>query len=339
MTSKTSTPDIDFPFVFNDRGRDVLERFGQYTFEDVTNPKLVKLVHEIQNYWYDTFRPALTSFACETVGGEPNSADTASLMIALAGAGIGVHDDIIDASTTKHTRKTILENHSKDEALIVGDLFIVKGLTLGRNLLRDTLDPIIAVQVIALLDQFFTQLCEGELMEISYRNTIETSLNEYNNTLWKLGCCLEACTRIGGLMGGGSQTDVDALGNYGGHLGFVVRLAEEVKDTFNMGGNLAHRLQYESVPLPIIYAANVNQKHNKELEMMLEKQSFTLLESMRILKLCYESGAFAYVQKVVDKSVKCGLHALNNIETGGKASAESAKQVLALVLKTTFPII
>ena len=93
--------------VINERGQKILERFGQVAVSGVNNPELLSILEEVKGYWRDVSRPALTSFSCEAVGGQPEMADDAGLMFTLASAGIGIHDDIIDKSPNKHFRMTI----------------------------------------------------------------------------------------------------------------------------------------------------------------------------------------------------------------------------------------
>ncbi len=70
----------------------------------------------------------MTVYSCEAVGGRVSMAKEAGLMITLTAAGMGIHDDIIDKSQNKHFRETILGLHEIDNALLVGDLLLIKGL-------------------------------------------------------------------------------------------------------------------------------------------------------------------------------------------------------------------
>ena len=100
-------------------------------------------------------------------------------------------------------------------------------------------------------------------MEIYCRKNINIDLQYYNKAMWKLGCDLELCTRIGAIIGNGMQREIDLLGEYGANLGYILRLSEDIKDTLNKFGNLPHRLQHESVPLPLLLASKCSD-NNKD---------------------------------------------------------------------------
>ena len=88
----------------------ILERtfskFRQVSVSGVTNSDLLTVLQNVNDYWKDPLRPALTSLSCEAVGGTFELATDASVMFALVSAGFGIHDDIIDKTSIKHFRKT-----------------------------------------------------------------------------------------------------------------------------------------------------------------------------------------------------------------------------------------
>ncbi len=127
--------------LMRERGLKVLEKFEQVIFSGVEHSELLSILRDLKDLWRDVYRPALTSFSCEAVGGKPEAAITVSLMITLGGAGLGIHDDIIDRSSTKHFRRRILGLHGPDNALIVGDLLIGKILTAIQEIIRETNQP------------------------------------------------------------------------------------------------------------------------------------------------------------------------------------------------------
>jgi len=331
MHKDNNLPQIELHNLFADRGLKVIEKFGQILFIDINDSKLLSILENVKKYWKDTYRPSLTSFSCEAVGGDPEATITASLMISLAGAGIGIHDDIIDKSLIKHFRRTLVGLYTPEEALVVGDLLIVKALTLTQLLISEVNDQKKASDVIKTLEHYFFTMCAGELMEISFRKNLEVELEYYINAIWKLGSDVEVCTRIGALLGNGSKSEIEALSNYGRHLGYIVRLAEDVKDTLNFEGNLAHRLRYESVPLPILYAAKDTREKFYEIKKIIESSSISTSGIKRLLDLCFETEAFTYVQDVANKTVIDGIRELN------KLKPSVAKKILTFLIERTYP--
>ena len=96
----------DLNVAIEERSKKILERFEHVILSGVKNSKLVAILEDVKSYWSspkspyrDLIRPALVSFSCEAVGGEPELANDAGLMFTLASSGFGIHDDILDRST------------------------------------------------------------------------------------------------------------------------------------------------------------------------------------------------------------------------------------------------
>ena len=167
-------------------------------------------------------------------------------------------------------------------------------------------------------------------MENSWRKNVETELDFCHQVLWKFGSDGEACTRLGALVGNGTEKEVEALGEFGRRLCYVFRLADEVKDALNLGGSLLRRLEYESVPLPLLYAAKVSKENSVKLKSILEG-SITSADIKTLLDLCFETEAFNYVHGIAQKNVEEGIRMLHTLKPS------KARAVLTLMIKETFP--
>jgi len=330
MLKDRAHTDKELTALIQERGLNVLEKFKRVIFPGVEHSKLLSSLEDVKSYWKDAYRPALTSFSCEAVGGKPEDAITVSIMITLAGAGIGIHDDLIDKSLTKHFRRTILKLHGFDHALLTGDLLIVKALTTVRDILKEV-SPSKVSDVIETYEYFLFNICDGECMDISCRKNIDTDIEYYHRALWKLGADAEACTKLGAILGDGSKREVEALREYGRQIGYLFRLAGDVKDTLNLEGNLPVRLQNESIPLPILYASKVSKEKYFNVKSILKEESITPLDVKRLLDLCFETEAFIYVQNIAKKIVKEGIEKLNILKSS------KARSALILMIDKAFP--
>ena len=332
LLGKTMSGDGDFSSedltaLIKKRSQRVLRKFGLAAVSGVSDPQLLSILHDVKAYWKDTFRPALTSFCCEAVGGKPEAADIVGLMITVVGAGLGIHDDIIDKSLNKHFRMTILGLHGPDDALLVGDLLIIKSWATIGGMLRKTCQPKKIANVIEAYESFFIELCEGEFMEISCRQNLDTELEYYQKILWKSTADTEACARLGAILGDGSENEIQALAEFGRRLGFTFRLADDVKDSLNIEGNLPHRLEHESVPLPILYAAKSSREKFLKINSLLEKSPITPLDVGEFLRCCFETEAFTYVHKIAKQNAREASKKLSLLRPS------TARNVLSLMNK------
>ncbi len=311
----------------NERGQRILQKFKQVAVSGISDPKLVLVLEDVKAYWEDVFRPGLTSFCCEAVGGKQEVADNASLIITLASAGGGIHDDILDKSLNKHFRMTIFGRHGLDIALLIGDLLILEGWSMLAALAEQTGDCQKTAKIIRSFGSLSVDVCEAEFLEISCRRNLDTELRRFQTILWKSMGDIEACARLGAMLGDGSNKEVNALADYGRRLGFMFRLVEEVKDVRNIAGTLPQRLENESVPLPILYAAQTSKKRYTEIKSILEKSFIVPLDTRELLRFCIEAEAFPYVLHLAEQNARKAAFSLNQI----KPSA--ARIALELIIK------
>lgn len=300
--SKPKTPEAEeLKTLLEERSKEVLLKFRQTAVLGIKNPELITVLETVTKYWTDAFRPALASFCCEAVGGKPNETEDVSLMITLMAAGLGIHDDIIDKSTSKHFRMTLLGLYDSDISLLAGELLIVKSLASIRKIIEKNLPAKKIIDIINLFENFFVEVWEGEYLETRCRRNLDTSLEEYKRILWMSTADVEACARLGAILGNGSSIEVNILAEFGRRLGFMSQLLNEVTDTLNTDGALFNKLDRESVPLPILYTSK-NSENYQKIKLIFDKQFFSAKDVETILKLCFECNAFVYISNLAEKN-------------------------------------
>jgi len=315
--------------LMQERSQRVLRRFGEVALSGITDETFGKVLQDVKGYWTDNFRPALTSFCCEAVGGDPASTDDVSLMISLAAAGGGIHDDIIDKSSDKHFRMTIPGLHGLDYALIAGDLLITKGWAMAIELIKKVSSEKLA-KIIEIFGNWNRDVCEAEFMEISCKKNLETELEVYENIQRKSIADAGACARLGAIMGDASEGETHALAEFGNCLGFMYRLAGDAKDTINVETNLALRLQNESVPLSLLYAAKSSKDNYQQIKSILAEPKISTSDLLKMQELCFMSGGFAYLLNRGKSNLDDALKWLQLLKPSG------ARDNLALMVQKTY---
>ena len=105
---------------------------------------------------------------------------------------------------------------------------------------------------------------------------------------------IEACSRIGAMLGDGKTNEIEVLSNYGRRLGFLSRLADAVEDVLNIKGDLPNRIKYESVPLPLLYAARSSNKNRIIIEEIINKKKISAEDIKSIKRVCFETRGTMY---------------------------------------------
>ncbi|MFZ0966561.1 MAG: polyprenyl synthetase family protein [Candidatus Bathyarchaeia archaeon] len=240
--------------------------------------------------WRDFNHPALLSLACEAVGGHPDATTNIGAAIVLLTSAADIHDDIIDQSITKGGKLTVFGKFDKDIALLAGEIFLFKGLTL----LHDECQRLHIQQkqaIIKLTEQAFFEIVSAEAKETSFKGKYDLAPEEYSNIIGMKAAIAEATMRIGAILGCGTSEEIDALGHYGRTLGIVTTIRDEFIDIFEPN-ELKNRAEKECLPLPILYAFK-NTKTKNEVIRLLKKRKLT------------EKNAYTIVDAVTDaKEVK-----------------------------------
>ncbi len=316
--------------LMEEKGQRILPKFREVAIAGVSDPKFLEVLHFVCEYWKDNFRPAFASLCCEAVGGQSEAADGVSLMITLTSSGGGIHDDIIDKSSNKHFRFTVLGKFGLEFALLAGDLLIQKGWALARELVENNLGSEKLKEIIDVYAQWTLDVCEAEFMEIQCRRNLETELEHYHDVLTRSMADTCACARLGAIVGGGSEEEVNALARFGSNLGHIYRLTDDLKDTLNLEFNLSDRLSNESVPLPILYAAKKSERLKLAISQFLGESQNKITDFEDLWRICKETGAFNYVHEIGKRIATESLKELR------KLRPSSAKFSLRALIQASF---
>ena len=300
----------DLNLIIKKKGNKVLERFREEIFAGIKNPELISILEEVKSYWRDTFRPALTQLSCEAVGGQAEIAEDAGLVFSLAAAGAGIHDDIVDKASNKHFKKTIHGLCGIDKTLIVGDLLISKAWTTVNRILRKIGQPVKIAEIIEIYGQCSVKMCEAEIMEILCRKKLDTNLEFYKEILWNLNADMEGCAKIGAILGNGSDKEAKNLSDIGRIMGFLFAVRTDITDSLNIEGNILHRLKYESIPLPILFAAQTSKESKNAIKHVIRKKDIPISDIRKVLETCFETEAFSYVDNLAKAASEVAMSKL-----------------------------
>jgi geranylgeranyl pyrophosphate synthase len=235
--------------------------------------------------WNDYIHPGLISISCEAVNGNPDDSIPIQIAMLLLNAAIDIHDDIIDESKTKYGKPTLFGKFGKDVALLIGDAFLIKALTYLHKLEEKTSAQKINAIWDIINDQFF-ELGDAEALEASLKGNIDISSEKCLRILEKKASSFEAYMRIGAIIGGGEQSEIDILGNYGRTLGLLNRIREDFIDIFEPD-ELQNRMKNELLPIPILYAFK-NLQTKKTIVNILSKPKISNKDAERIVDIIFK---------------------------------------------------
>ena len=204
-------------------------------------------------------RPALCLLCCEAVGGDAARAMPAAAAIELVHNFTLIHDDIEDASDTRHGRPTLWRVAGTPHALNAGDgMFVLAQRTL-LGLVDAGVSPNRVIEAARILDEACVALCEGQHADIGFEARPQVSLAEYEAMIaGKTAALLGASMAIGAIAGGADAGTVDALGECGRLLGLAFQIQDDVLGIWGeadvTGKPVADDIRSRKKSFPVVYA-------------------------------------------------------------------------------------
>jgi len=274
--------------------------------------------------WSDYFHPGLISIACEAVNGNPDDSIPIQVIMLLFNAAFDIHDDIIDESKTKYGRPTLFGRFGKDVALLVGDAFLINALTLLHKLERHvSAEKLNAIW--GIIKRQFFELGDAEALESSLKGNVNISPEKCLHILEKRASSFEAHMRIGATIGGGEQSEVSLLGNYGRALGILTFTREDFIDLFEPD-ELQNRAKNECLPLPMLYAFRKSQT-KKDIILLLSKPKISHKDSEKIVNIVYEEKSVKIFQNKIHRLAEKTMKDLSKLKN---PSVRSQMQMLII---------
>jgi len=291
------------------RSADALKQAKKELFTiKIESPKGRKALAHYAANWNDTTHPGILSLACEAVNGKPEDTKQMQVILLLLTAAVDIHDDIVDETPTKNGKPTVFGTFGKDTALLVGNAILMKGFFLlckhGRALPKERLYLLIDT-----IQSTFFNMGNAHLLEAELKRKKEFDPSEYLRIIRKKASNIEAITRIGAIIGKGSEEEVEALGKYGRILGTLITLREEFIDVFEPE-ELRNRMKTEYPPLPVLYAFR-NPKTKTRILKLLSKEEISQDTANKIVEIVFKSREAAKLREEMQEMSQEALDALS----------------------------
>ena len=171
-------------------------------------------------------RPFLVLLSAKAVGGNFKSAYNAAAAVELLHNFTLVHDDIMDNANKRRGRLTLHKKYDNSTAILVGDSLLSVAY---EYLLKDCNGN--SKSILNSFTNSLEEICEGQSLDTEFEKRKKVSLEEYVEMIKKKTASLvKICCEIGAILGGGNQTDVKAMANYGLNIGIAFQIQDDLLD-------------------------------------------------------------------------------------------------------------
>lgn len=173
-------------------------------------------------------RPIMLLMAADAFGGNPEKAIKPAVGIEIFHNFTLLHDDVMDASDTRHRMPTVHKKWDENTAILSGDAM----LTLATELIANV-DTQLLPEILKTFNQMAMHLYEGQRLDMDFEKRDDVSAAEYREMIeGKTGALMGAAAKIGALIGGSSANDARKMEEFGMHLGIAFQIQDDWLDVY-----------------------------------------------------------------------------------------------------------
>jgi geranylgeranyl diphosphate synthase type I len=265
-------------------------------------------------------RPLLCLLCCEAVGGDYRRALPAAAGLELLHNFTLVHDDIEDASPTRHGRATVWRVWGEAQAINVGDgLYALAHLALPR-LLDVGVSAEVALDAARFLDEACLSVCEGQYLDLAFEERLDVRCDEYLGMVaGKTVALLAAAAAIGALVGKASTPVVVAFREFGRELGFALQIRDDILgiwgESVETGKPVGEDILSRKKSFPIVYAFERAVGPDREILLTTYAKSSLGPEDVRAVGSILErTGALASSEEAARRHAAEAFQRLDGLE-------------------------
>jgi octaprenyl-diphosphate synthase len=134
-----------------------------------------------------------------------------------------LHDDVVDESTERRGQEAANVVFGNQASVLVGDFLFSRSFQL---MVADG-----SLEVLRILSDAASIIAQGEVLQLSTANNLETTMNEYLRVVKaKTAALFAAACEIGPLIAGYGKDEAAIMAEYGLNLGIAFQIADDVLD-------------------------------------------------------------------------------------------------------------
>lgn len=226
-----------------------------------------------------------------------------------------LHDDLMDRADMRRNKPTVHKVWNDNTAILSGDAMLV----LAYRLLSDCPSAYLK-DVLDVFSLTALEICEGQQFDMEFEQRQDVSEEEYLEMIrLKTAVLLAASLKIGGILGGASKEDAQALYDFGIAIGLAFQLQDDFLDVYGdpevfgkkIGGDI---LCNKKTYLLIKALERSDAAQRNELLEWLQKENCNPEEKIKAVTDLYNTvGIKAVCENKMREYYAKGIEALNRV--------------------------
>jgi geranylgeranyl diphosphate synthase type I len=248
-------------------------------------------------------RPLLATIASEAVGGEADAAIPFGVALEMVHNFTLVHDDVMDEDETRRGIKTVHAAFGVPEAILSGDALFARAFEVA---LGSDVGDAGLVRLVNILARSVRLLAEGQQMDMDFEDSRKVTSDQYMKMIeLKTAVLYSAAAQGGGVIGGASDVQEDALAEFGRLVGLGFQIWDDVldleSDQETFGKPVLNDIRNGKKTLIVVQALeDLTGPERIEFLSILGKKSATIAQLERARDILDDVGAISHASKVAD---------------------------------------
>ena len=212
-------------------------------------------------------RPIILLLSTESVGKIDENAFSGACAIELLHTESVIHDDIIDNETKRRQKDPFHIKYGYNTSVLTGDFVLGLILNISSRLDNPRITKDLATAAML--------MSEGEILEGKLEESEDATFDDYLKVMeYKTATAFEMAAKLGAVIGGGSEEQIESLAEYGKNIGIAYQIRDDLMDWKNEDKLFNLLIKKSSDPRVIF----------NKMEEMLKKFSERALDILRKIK-------------------------------------------------------
>ena len=233
-----------------------------------------------------------------------------------------LHDDLMDKSDMRRGNPTVHKKWNDNTAILSGDTMLIMAYELFNKGMKN--DAAWTAFIEATLG-----VCEGQQYDIDFETRNDVTEAEYMEMIrMKTSLLLGYALKIGAMLGGGDQKDVENLYKFGEKMGLAYQLQDDLLDVYGdptkfqkkLGGDIVDN---KKTFMLINAYQRANQEQKAELDRWMNTQEFDSAEKIEAVTHIYNIlGIDKLAQQKIEELFALSLQSLDKVKVDEAKKAE-----------------
>jgi len=171
-------------------------------------------------------RPIILVLAAESIGHVDENTYNVSCAVEFLHNESVIHDDIIDNETLRRQKDPFHIKYGYNTSVLTGDFVLGLILNIASRINNPRITKELATTAML--------MSEGEIIEGRLETSEDVTFNDYLKVIeFKTATAFEAAARIGAIIGGGTEEQIEAFTEYGKNIGIAYQIRDDLLDWKN----------------------------------------------------------------------------------------------------------